>query len=114
MTASQTRRGQGRGTGHTGTGAESSCCLTRLAWSQTLPAEVENCRLAHGLGLVRRRGAAQAAAIASRYIKVKFKIIKVKVLDTEIFAFIQQGEAMVSSPPHTFWIFISTFLKYFN
>ena len=41
-------------------------------------------------------------------------MIKVKVLDTEIFAFIQRGEAMVSSPPHTFWIFISTFLKYFN
>ena len=28
---------------------------------------MENCRPAHGLGLVRRRGAAQAAAIASRY-----------------------------------------------
>ena len=41
--------------------------LTRLLLTQTQSIEVENCRPAHGLGLVRRRGAAQAAAIASRY-----------------------------------------------
>ena len=41
--------------------------MTRLLLTQTQSIEVENCRPAHGLGLVRRRGAAQAAAIASRY-----------------------------------------------
>ena len=35
---------------------------TRLLLTQTQSEEVENCRPAHGLGLVRRRVAAQAAA----------------------------------------------------
>ena len=35
---------------------------TRLLLTQTQSVEVEKCRPAHGLGLVRRRGAAQAAA----------------------------------------------------
>ena len=65
----RTRRGRGRGTGHTGT-AGLLDAWTRLLLTKTQSGEVENCIPAHGLGLVRRRGEAQAAAIASRYISL--------------------------------------------